>query len=389
MMAAFVLSACATMATHEDAAVGSSKPVLERMLIATTRARTDNPAELFSGERSAQLDHAAMTISIPPVHKPGKLERPRIGEPSSAAHFTVRDRAYIDTVQAFKKAVDDELAARPQGQHDILLFVHGYNNGFQDSVFRFTQFAHDSDFAGGRVLFSWASRGSAVEYFYDRESATVARDGLEKTLRLLAATKVNKIHIMAHSMGNWVAMESLRQLRISGDATLGGKIGEVILASPDIDVDVFKSQMRRLGQPVKPYHLLVSRDDRALSLSQRLSGNRPRIGNFADDGEIAQLGIIVYDATAVKSQDRLHHAKFAQAPQIVQLLGNRLRAGNKLVNNRVRFSDRLQGLGRDLGKIVATTGEIVIQTPQTVLTRPEEIIAAPGEILGGVVARPK
>lgn len=386
---ALVLSGCASMAATGGAGVGTAEPVHEQLLIATTRARTENPADLFSGERGLRLDHAATTVSIPPVHKTGALETPRFGEPSSALHFTLRDRAYIDTDQAFKQAVNDELAKKPKENRDILLFVHGYNNGFRDSVFRFTQFAHDSGFSGTRVLFSWASRGSAVEYFYDRESATVARDGLEKTLRHLAGTKVRKIHIMAHSMGNWVAMESLRQLQISGDATLGGKIGEVILASPDIDVDVFKSQMRRLGQPAKPYHLLVSRDDRALSLSQHLSGNRPRIGNFADDGEIAQLGIIVYDATAVKSQDRLGHAKFAQAPEIVQLLGNRLSAGNKLVNNDVRFSDRLQGLGRDLGKVVATTGEIVIQAPQTVLTRPEEIIAAPGEILSGVVAPTK
>ena len=385
LVVACAVAGCASLATPGPSTIAGLEPVHERMLIATTRARSDNPGDLFSGERSARLDHAQVTVSIPPVHRVGVLEKPRFGEPSAAQHFTLRDRAYIDSDEAFLRSVNDELARKPKESRDILLFVHGYNNGFRDSILHFSQFAHDAGFGGSRVLFSWASRGSPVEYFYDRESATVARDGLERTLRLLARTRVRRIHIMAHSMGNWVAMEALRQLRISGDASLGGKIGEVILASPDIDVDVFKSQMRRLGQPVKPYHLLVSRDDRALSLSQRLSGNLPRAGNFADDGEIARMGIIVYDATAVKSQDRLGHAKFAQAPEIVQLLGRRLSAGNRLVSTEVRFSDRLQNLGRNLGQVVATTGEIVIQTPQTVLTRPEEIITAPGELLGGVV----
>ncbi len=386
---ALIVAGCASLAETASLSAGAGAaggaPASERILIATTRARSENPGDLFSGERGTRLDHAAVTVSIPPVHKTGVLERPRFGNPSAALHFTLRDRAYVDTEKSFKHAVDRELAARAKDNRDILLFVHGYNNDFRDSVLHFSQFAHDSGFNGSLVLFSWASRGSPVEYFYDRESATVARDGLERTLRTLADTKVRKIHIMAHSMGNWVAVESLRQLRIGGDVTLRGKIGEIILASPDIDVDVFKSQMRRLGQPVKPYHLLISRDDRALSLSQRLSGNLPRLGNFADDPEIAQLGLIVYDATGVQSQGSLRHAKFADAPEIVQLLGRRLSAGNKLVSNKVKFSDRLQNLGRNLGNVVLSTGEIVIQTPQTVLTRPEEILTAPGEILIDVV----
>jgi len=363
----------------------AAKPSLERILIATTRARASDPTALFSGERNTELDHAAVTVSIPPVHQTGKLESPRFGNRSSEVHFTVRDRAYIDTEDAFVQAVNTQLSGLPKDERDILLFVHGYNNAFEDSVFRFSQFAHDSGFSGGRVLFSWASRGSSLEYFYDRESATIARDGLERTLRLLATTSAPKIHIMAHSMGNWVAMESLRQLQISGDATLGGKIGEVILASPDIDADVFKGQMRRLGRPAKPYNLVVSRDDRALDLSQRLSGNLPRIGNYTDDAEIAELGIIVYDATDVKSGDKLRHGKFADAPEIVKLLGSRLRNGSNLAQNEVRFSDRLQTLGRSLGGVVTSTGGLIISAPKTVLTRPGEIITAPVEILGQTI----
>jgi len=380
-----ILSVCAARPAVDTASTPTAVPSLERILIATTRARAQDPDELFSGERAAKLDHAAVTVSIPAGHQTGALESPRFGAPSSDLHFTVRDRAYFDSDAAFIQSVNAELANRPAGDRDILLFVHGYNNAFRDSILRFSQFAHDSGFSGPRVLFSWASRGSSIEYFYDRESATIARDGLERTLRLLAGTHVDKVHVMAHSMGNWVAMESLRQLQISGDPMLDGKIGEIILASPDIDVDVFKSQMRRLGRPVKPYNLLVSRDDRALNLSQRLSGNLPRIGNYTDDGEIADLGIIVYDATDVKSQDKLRHGKFAQAPEIVRLLGRRLNEGSNLENNDVRFSDRLQTLGRNLGQVVVSTGAIIISTPATVLTRPGEIVTAPIEILGKAV----
>ncbi len=374
---------CTTLASVPETGTEMPGPVVEEIFIATTRARSVNSAELFTGERSSKLDHGKVLVSIPPVHKIGTLERPRYGEASPKLHFKIQEQAFVDTEKEFSRQVDADLATHSPENQDILLFVHGYNTGFRESALRFSQFAHDSGFRGTTVLFTWASRGTPVEYFYDRESATIARDGLERTLRNLATTKARKVHIMAHSMGNWVAMESLRQLQIAGDAQLGDKLGEVILASPDIDVDVFKSQMRRLGRPSRPYNLLVSKDDRALGVSQWLSGNQPRIGNYANDSEIAELGINVFDLTNVQSDDRLNHGKFARAPEIVQLLGNRISAGNKLAENEVRFSDRLQSLTRNIGGAVATTAEIVVYTPQTVLTRPDQIITAPAELLNG------
>ena len=59
---------------------------------------------------------------------------------------------------------------------------------------------------------------------------------------------VKSIDIIAHSMGNWLAMETLRQLAIAGNRDLNGKLGYVVLASPDIDVDIFKKQMSPLRQ---------------------------------------------------------------------------------------------------------------------------------------------
>ncbi|MEX0343941.1 MAG: alpha/beta hydrolase [Rhizobiaceae bacterium] len=374
--------------TDRPDGAGSGEPAVltsEHLFVATTRARAESSEELFTGERGAGVDYASVRVTVPPVHKPGELERPRYGAPSPAKHFTITDRNYIDSGEYVARSVDDELATRPPDDREVLLFVHGYNTAFSDSVLRFSQFAYDAGFDGTLVLFTWASRGSAVEYFYDRESATIARDGLERTLRLLAGTNARKIHIMAHSMGNWVAMETLRQLRIAGDATLGGKIGEVVLASPDIDVDVFKAQMLRVGQPEKPYHLLISADDRALNLSQRISGNQPRIGNYTNDADITNLGIIVYDLTKVKSDDRLRHGKFAQAPEIVQLLGNRLNTGSQLASNEVRFSDRLQNLTRNIGEVVVSTGDVVIHTPATLITKPDQLITAPVEVIGGTI----
>ena len=126
------------------------------------------------------------------------------------------------------------------------------------------------------MLFSWASGAKTTDYVYDKESASAARDQLEVTLRMLEQSGARRIDIVAHSMGTWVTMEALRQMAISGDRDLGGKLGDVVLASPDIDVDVFKSQMRRYGKPDKPFILLLSDDDRALRLSGLIAGSAAR-----------------------------------------------------------------------------------------------------------------
>ena len=92
--------------------------------------------------------------------------------------------------------------------------------------------------------------------------------------------------MLAHSMGNWVTVEAFRQIKISGDLSHANKIGLVFLAAPDIDIDVFKSQMRRFGKPRKPFYILLSQDDRALFLSGKIGGGVTRVG---DNPDVARL----------------------------------------------------------------------------------------------------
>ncbi len=60
-----------------------------------------------------------------------------------------------------------------------LVFVHGFNNKFEDAVFRFAQIVHDSGAEVAPVLFTWPSKGSVLAYGYDRESTNFSRNGLE------------------------------------------------------------------------------------------------------------------------------------------------------------------------------------------------------------------
>ena len=334
------------------------------ILVATTRAKTSEKAEVFGGARGQGLTFARVEVTVPSVHESGRIERPRSGATDPARHFSAAQVALYPEAGAF----DADLARRLTASGGrALVFIHGYRTRFDAAVYRAAQIVHDSGYTGTPVLFSWASAGRTVDYIYDNNSATIARDALERTLRTIAASGATRIDIVAHSMGNWVLMEALRQLAITGDESLHGKLADVVLASPDIDLDVFKSQLLRIGKPEQPFFVMVSADDRALRLSSVIAGNRPRLGDYTKAEDLAQLGVIVVDLTAISAGDSLNHAKFADNPILVRLLGERLRDGTTLDGSN-GIAERIELLARGVGTTVTSAAEIVITTPIEVIS---------------------
>jgi esterase/lipase superfamily enzyme len=372
ILLALVLAGCAGNSTHDllnrvaiDAPASSIGSTHE-IFVATTRQKAvTDPRQVFDRDRSLTTNYARVDVTVPKTHQVGSIERAKGRAPSDPAKdFTAKRVVSYPDRQQFAKAVGADVVQRSDR---ALVFVHGFNNGFDDGIFRLTQIAADTNYTGTPVLFSWASGGRITDYVYDKESANAARDDLEATLRLLAKTKVKSIDIIAHSMGTWVTMEALRQLAITGDRDLGGKLGYVILASPDIDVDVFKKQMIRYGKPDKPFTVLLSGDDRALQLSGLISGSKPRVGDYNDAADLASYGVTVVDLTKTKSADRLNHAKFADNPVLVQLLGQSLKMPAGLASDEVA-PQPIDDLGKGLGQAVGSVAEIIITTPFKVLT---------------------
>jgi esterase/lipase superfamily enzyme len=176
-----------------------------------------------------------------------------------------------------------------------------------------------------------------------------------------------RVDIIAHSMGNWVTMESLRQLAISGNRDLDNRLGDVVLASPDIDVDVFKSQMRRYGVPDRPFILFLSSDDKALRLSSFIAGNRPRVGDYGNAKDLASLGVVTVDLSKVETGDTLNHTKFAENPVLIKLLGERLRQSAQLVTSEQQANERINSLTSGITGALTSTAEVIITTPINVV----------------------
>nr|WP_257098737.1 alpha/beta hydrolase [Pseudovibrio flavus] len=314
------------------------------------------------------MDYASTTVSIPASHQPGAIEWPKTlpGDPNT--DFVVRDAHYINGNDAFRATYKKQLNALPKANRSTMVFIHGYNTLFAEAVFRYAQFANDSGFKGVPVLFTWASRGSVANYVYDNNSATVARDGLDQLLTNIGKDTDGPIMIIAHSMGNWALLETLRQMQLSGNSITKRKNVYIILAAPDVDVDVFKNQMRSIGKLANPPLILLSKDDRALKLSNLIAGDEGRLGSYADDSELADLGVIVLDLTNVETNDSSRHNKFAEIAVDLPKLREVLEAHNINVSKSNRgFSQSVGNAGRSLGTFIKSAADVVVTVPRSLI----------------------
>jgi len=333
-----------------------------RIYLATNREPARDPGYIFSGDRNPDTTYAFVDVSVPAVHKVGEIERapnPSVADP--ARYFTARRLGIFRSEQDYRQHLAKVI--RERGGR-ALVFVHGYNTAFDDAVYRITQVAHDSGFPGAVILFTWPSAASVVDYLYDQNSVMVSRDALENLLRLVADAGATHIDLVAHSMGSLATMEALRQLAITNDPNLGGKLAGVILASPDIDADVFKSQIQRMGKPKMNMVILSSRNDRALDLSGLIAGRRERLGAVLNAEEFAKLGVTVVDVTGMQTGDPLNHTKFADNPALVKLLGVALTSDDlEQLDDDDTITEELSSISRNIGRTVGNAAGIIITTP--------------------------
>lgn len=182
-------------------------------------------------------------------------------------------------------------------QRDLLLYVHGYNTNFESAVLDAVKLSDGIRFRGHTMVFTWPSRAKLLDYGYDRESAMWSRDALERTLdSLLTSPSVGTIHIVAHSIGTMVTMEALRQLYARHGEAASTRIGSIVFASPDIDMDVFSASVDRIGGLAPKVTIVTATNDRALSVSRWIAGGMTRVG-AAEKAQLERLGLRVIDAS--------------------------------------------------------------------------------------------
>jgi esterase/lipase superfamily enzyme len=348
--AVLTMLACAscTMRPLQGVLVPSSEAVEATsqvpILIGTTRARSSgDPGEMFSREPASEMEFAQVTVSIPPdgSRTAGEIQWPLSPPGDPRKEFVTASAGYLDRAE-FNAAIT--VAAKTGHRNKAMVFVHGFNNRFDDAVYRYAQFVHDGRLPVIPILFSWPSQGAGNlgSYDHDRKVAGQSGAALAELLdRVNANPAIKEIVFVCHSMGCLVTLDALRSRAPRGSVS---KLKNVALVAPDVGFDEFIGAVGPPGPRRPRIGLFLSQDDVALKISKSLAGGTARLGDINPQDEpyrsaLAQQKIAVFDLTHLGGDDA-HSRAFDDVSSVMGMIRQRLAQGQQLGEDASRTVSR-------------------------------------------------
>ncbi len=310
-----LLAGCTARGDFTPAGGDLSGAIPEAIFVATSRMSENGE---FGYDRAEQPSFLRYDVLIPPDRTPGEVNwPPKTRQADPSRDFLTLNETPFANRDEFRAALRKAMALRRQT--DAIVYVHGFNNTMAEGVYRVAQMHHDLKVPGVAVHYAWPSRGSALGYVYDRDSVLFARSGFETLLDEVFASGAKDVVIVAHSMGAFLTMETLRQRALRGGPRALDRVAGVILIAPDLDLDVFRAQARDIGELPEPFVVFGSSRDRVLGLSATLSGNDARLGNLDGVAQIADLNVIYLDTEAYNTGTG--HLNLGESPALLSLFG--------------------------------------------------------------------
>lgn len=321
----------------------------------TDRAADTSGARLtYAAERARRLELGRALVTVPKTHEVPNVERPWVyrlpfssvillqEKEDPARHFTIKEIKAMSR-EDLAQIVRDRLGASSDFKDQALVFLHGFNNSFEGALFRTAQIAYDLKFDGAPFMYSWPSKGQLglQDYSYDRESSTQAEPYLRQFLEFVTReTGAKSVNIIAHSMGNQVLLNVLRELKRLPPTDV--HIGEIILAAPDVDRDTFEFLAKEISGFGRGITVLAASNDRALEASRRFWGGVPRAGDMAGGTPVLVAGIDTIDISALSTDIlSLNHSSYAEQRQLLVDLRSLLKDGSRPTEKREPPLDRV------------------------------------------------
>lgn len=248
---------------------------------------------------------------------------------------------------------------------DVLIFLHGFASPFEGAMERAAELRDqylsprtdpDTGILGKRgreplvFAFSWPSDGKVASfvtdpteqderewsYSSDREDArasgmAIARCALRMFEFLNQMSRdqqcSQRIHLVAHSMGNWALRHAVQELKVLAEGAgmpLTRIFDNTFLMAADINDDALEKEdwlapLLRLSRKVHVYH---ATNDSALSLSDVKPNQGARMGHYGP----ANMAVLSDRVTAIDCSDvsftpslsHVRHQYYRIAPEVVR-----------------------------------------------------------------------
>ena len=292
----------------------------------------------FGTERHDRTTRGRAEVYIPESHRFGETGTPfwkkllrRDLRDDRLRVQTVREQ---DAAACFAEIQQTMADARASGERPhALFFLHGFNVTFAEAAIRAAQLGCDLGVPGATAFFSWPSRGSVTAYPADEASIEASERAITDFLvEFTANCGAEKVHVLAHSMGNRGLLRALQRLAANAETRGRVKFGQIFLAAPDVDRDLFVDLARLYPEHAERTTLYASDGDLPVHLSARLH-DAPRAGYYEPYTVAPRV-----DTVSVPDfdLDLLGHSYFAQAEALLHhirdlmLNGQATVSGNRL-----------------------------------------------------------
>lgn len=262
----------------------------------------------FGNGRGETLLKGVAQVTIPKQRKAfGTIPRPLEvtllsvslyrAEEDPRKHFTIGELTLLSD-DNFAKFAKQLLSTSSRFSGQCFVYVHGFRNTFEDAVYRAAQMVVDMEFDGAAFVYSWPSQGRVAGYLADRDSADQSHAYFLEFVEFIdQSANCKKIHFVAHSMGTRLLVDTF--FPSVGDSPLARlpRVGQIILAAPDIEAGVLKSRAPAIQRSGKSVTLYANGKDEALQWSKSLAGGFQRAGDVVDGRPVVIPGIDTIDLT--------------------------------------------------------------------------------------------
>jgi esterase/lipase superfamily enzyme len=300
-----------------------------RVFYATDRQPTGEkaPGKFYSGDR--QIDESlhlgTLDVSIPRDHQPGHIERP-VWWKLEFRETPERDVVLLNVVPQSEQQFYSELSNKVETSpgKDAFIFIHGFDNTFEQAAWRTAQLSYDLGFKGAPIMYSWPSKGGMSDYLADEATIEWAAPHLEKFLETVAVqSHATTVHLIAHSMGNRALTRALAAIATK-HAGVPPMFKHVFLAAPDIDVGVYRQLAAVFPSAAARVTLYASSKDRAIITSEKLH-QFDRVGDSMHICVVPNVDTI--DASAVDTS-LIGHSYFGDNTSILSDILSAMETGN-------------------------------------------------------------